>query len=241
MSKTGGPEVLGWKNFDPGQPGPGQVLLRQEAVGLNFIDAYHRSGLYPVAEFPAVPGMEGAGIVDAVGSGVTEVKPGDRVTYAGLPMGAYAEKRLIPAHRLVSLPKEISTIQAASMMLQGMTARYLIRGCYPVSAGDTVLVHAAAGGVGLILCQWARHLGATVIGTVGSDAKADLARANGCEFPVLYNTEDFAEKARDITGGKGGRGLRLRGPGHFHEISGLPETHGHDGVLRSVVGFGATP
>ena len=203
ISKTGGPQVLEWKNYEPGQPGPGQVLLAHEAVGLNFIDVYHRTGLYPVAELPFIPGLEGAGAVEAVGPGVTEVNVGDRVAYAGIPMGAYAEKRLIPAHRLVTLPEEISTIQAAAMMLQGMTARYLIRGCYPVSAGDTVLVHAAAGGVGLILCQWARHIGATVIGTVGSVEKAELARANGCEFPILYTHEDFSEKVKEITGDKG--------------------------------------
>lgn len=203
ISKTGGPEVLEWKDHDPGRPGPGEVLLRHDAVGLNFIDVYHRTGLYPVAESPFIPGLEGAGIVEAVGSGVTEVDVGDRVAYAGVPMGAYAEQRVMPAHRLVSLPEEIPTTQAAAMMLQGMTARYLIRGCYAVSAEETILVQAAAGGVGLILCQWARHIGAKVIGTVGSEEKAELARANGCEFPILYNHEDFPQKVKEITGGQG--------------------------------------
>jgi NADPH2:quinone reductase len=152
---------------------------------------------------PAIPGMEGAGTVEAVGEGVTEVAAGDRVAYAGLPPGAYAEARLIPAHRLVKVPDAISSQQAAAMMLQGMTARYLLRGCYDVKAGDTILIHAAAGGVGLIVCQWAHHLGATVIGTVGSEAKAELARAHGCDHAILYNEEDFAERTREITGGKG--------------------------------------
>ena len=203
MSKTGGPEVLEWKDYDPGVPGHGEVLLRHEAVGLNFIDVYHRTGLYPLPSLPAIPGMEGAGIVEAIGPGVTEVNISDRVSYAGLPPGAYAEKRIIPAHRLVILPDGISSAQAASMMLQGMTARYLIHGCYRVKSGDTILVHAAAGGVGLIACQWAKHLGAKVIGTVGSMEKAELARSNGCEFPILYNQEDFVQKVKGITQGRG--------------------------------------
>ena len=203
IHETGDPDVMRWEDVDPGTPGAGEVLLRHEAVGLNFIDVYHRKGLYPLPQLPATPGMEGAGIVEAVGGGVTEVAPGDRVAYAGLPVGAYAEKRRIPAHRLIRLPEGIPSIQAAAMMLQGMTARYLLRGCYPVKAGDTILIHAAAGGVGLIVCQWARHIGATVIGTVGSEAKADLARANGCDHAILYKTEDFPERVRDITGGRG--------------------------------------
>lgn len=203
IHKTGGPEVMCWEDVDPGTPEAGEVLLRHEAVGLNFIDVYHRAGLYPLPQLPAIPGMEGAGIVEAVGDGVTEVAVGDRVAYAGLPPGAYAEKRRIPAHRLIRLPDNISSTQAAAMMLQGMTARYLLRGCYPVKAGDTILIQAAAGGVGLIVCQWARHIGATVIGTVGSEEKADLARANGCDHPVLYKTENFAERVREITGGRG--------------------------------------
>jgi len=203
MYETGGPEVLRWEDFDPGQPEPGEVLLRHEAIGINFIDVYHRTGLYPLPALPATPGMEGAGIVEAVGKEVTEVAVGDRVAYAGLPPGAYAEVRLIPAHRLVKLPEGISIRQGASMMLQGMTARYLLHGCYAVKAGDIILLHAAAGGVGSIACQWAKHLGAMVIGTVGSPEKAELAVANGCDHPILYNKEDFVSKVNEITNGKG--------------------------------------
>ena len=174
MQQTGGPEVLQWQPFDPGPPQAGEAIVRHEAVGLNFIDVYHRTGLYPIGDLPAIPGMEGAGRVEAVGSGVSEVAEGDRVAYAGLPPGAYAERRRIPAHRLVKLPDAIPAPQAAAMMLQGMTARYLLKGCTTVRAGQTILLHAAAGGVGLIASQWARHLGATVIGTVGTEAKAEL-------------------------------------------------------------------
>jgi NADPH2:quinone reductase len=201
--ETGGTDVLRWEDFDPDPPAAGEVLVRHEAVGLNFIDVYHRTGTYPLPSLPAIPGMEGAGIVEAVGEGVTEVAAGDRVAYAGLPPGAYAETRLIPAHRLVKVPDAISAQQAAAMMLQGMTARYLLRGCYDVKASDTILIHAAAGGVGLIVCQWANHLGATVIGTVGSEAKAELARAHGCQHTILYNEEGFDERTREITSGKG--------------------------------------
>jgi NADPH2:quinone reductase len=199
----GGPEVLKWEDFDPGKPEAGEALVRHEAVGLNFIDVYHRTGLYPLPATPATLGLEGAGIVEQIGQGVTEVVVGDRVAYAGLPPGAYAEVRKIPAHRLVKLPEGISTHQGAAMMLQGMTARYLLRACYAVKNGDTVLIHAAAGGVGSIACQWAKHLGATVIGTVGSPEKAEIARSNGCDFPILYNDEDFAAKTKEITGGNG--------------------------------------
>jgi NADPH2:quinone reductase len=201
--ETGGPEVMRWEPFDPGAPGPGEARVRHEAVGLNFIDVYHRTGLYPLPSLPAVPGMEGAGIVEAIGEGVTEVSVGERVAYAGLPPGAYAQIRTIPAHRLVSLPESIAFEQAAGMMLQGMTARYLIRGCFRVSAGDTILIHAAAGGVGTLVCQWAKHLGATVIGTVGTPEKAELARANGCDYPLLYNSEDWVARTRELTGGRG--------------------------------------
>jgi len=203
IEKTGGPEVLRWVDYDPGSPKTGEVLLRQEAVGLNFIDVYHRSGLYPLPSLPAIIGMEGAGVVEAVGDGVTEVAVGDRVAYAGLPPGAYAEVRNIPAHRLVKLPDAISTRQAAAMMLQGMTARYLLHGCYPVKAGDRILVQAAAGGVGLILCQWAKHIGAQVIGTAGSPEKAALAKSHGCDHPILYRDEDFVSRVKEITQGKG--------------------------------------
>jgi NADPH2:quinone reductase len=201
--ETGGPAVMRWEDDDPGQPAAGEALVRHEAVGLNFIDIYHRTGTYPLPSLPAILGMEGAGTVGAVGEGVTEVAAGDRVAYAGLPPGAYAEARLIPAHRLVKVPDAISSQQAAAMMLQGMTARYLLRSCYNVKAGDTILIHAAAGGVGLIVCQWAHHLGATVIGTVGSEAKAELAGAHGCDHAILYNQENFVERTREITGGKG--------------------------------------
>ncbi len=201
--ETGGPEVMRWEDVDPGKPEPGEALVRHEAVGLNFIDVYHRTGLYPLPALPATPGMEGSGIVEAIGEGVAEVAVGDRVAYAGIPPGAYAEVRRIPAHRLVQLPEKISFQQGAAMMLQGMTARYLLRGCYDVKKGDTILIHAAAGGVGSIVCQWAKHLGATVIGTVGSPAKAELARAHGCDHPILYNDEDFTARTKEITGGNG--------------------------------------
>jgi NADPH2:quinone reductase len=203
ISQTGGPEVLRWVDYDPGQPGPGEVRLRHEAVGLNFIDVYHRTGLYPLPSLPAVPGMEGSGTVEAVGDGVTEVAAGDRVAYAGLPPGAYAQLRRIPADRLVKLPESITTHQAAAMMLQGMTARYLLRGCFDVKAGDTILIHAAAGGVGSIVCQWAKHLGATVIGTVGSEEKAATATANGCDYPILYTKEEFVVRVKEITNDRG--------------------------------------
>ncbi|MEN8781469.1 MAG: quinone oxidoreductase [Desulfobacterales bacterium] len=203
INQTGGPEVLRWVDYDPGQPGPGQVRLRHEAVGLNFIDVYHRTGLYPLPSLPAVPGMEGSGTVEAVGDGVTEVAAGDRVAYAGLPPGAYAQVRRIPADRLVILPESITTHQAAAMMLQGMTARYLLRGCFDVKAGDTILIHAAAGGVGSIVCQWAKHLGATVIGTVGSEEKAATATANGCDHPILYTREEFVARVKEITNDRG--------------------------------------
>jgi NADPH2:quinone reductase len=203
MHSFGGPEVLIWEQYEPVAPGPGEVLLRQEAVGLNFIDIYHRTGLYPLPSLPAIPGVEGAGVVEAVGAGVTEVAVGDRVAYAGMPPGAYAELRLIPAHRLVKLPDFIATRQAAAMMLQGMTARYLLHGCYPVRSGSRILIHAAAGGVGLIVSQWAKHLGAIVLGTVGSPEKAEIARAHGCDYPILYEREDLVSRVRSITTGRG--------------------------------------
>ena len=161
--ETGGPDLLRWEEYDPGQPAAGEALVRHEAVGLNFIDIYQRTGLYPLPSLPAVLGLEGAGIVEEIGEGVSEVAVGDRVAYAGIPPGAYAQERCIPAHRLVPLPDSIGTHQAAGMMLRGMTARYLLFGCYPVGAGSRILIHAAAGGVGTIVCQWARHLGAEVI------------------------------------------------------------------------------
>ncbi len=203
MHGTGGPEVLTREEYDPGRPESGEALIRHEAVGLNFIDVYHRTGLYPLPRLPAIPGMEGAGVVETVAEDVTGLEPGDRVAYAGMPPGAYAEKRRIPAHRLVKLPDAIDMHTAAAMMLQGMTARYLLKGCYPVSKDTVLLVHAAAGGVGTILCQWAKSLGATVIGTVGSGAKAELAAANGCDHPILYTDSGWVDSVREITGGRG--------------------------------------
>jgi len=202
IHETGGPEVLTWDELEIGDPGPGQVRLRQTAIGLNFIDAYHRSGLYALPQLPAVLGREAAGVVELVGRGVVGFRPGDRAAYA-LDAGAYAECRLIAADRLVPLPDDIDDRQAAGMMLKGLTAHYLLRRTYRVGYGDTILLHAAAGGVGLIACQWARHLGATVIGTVGSREKADLARAHGCHHTILYRDEDFVERVRELTDGRG--------------------------------------
>ena len=202
IHEAGGPEALRWEEVEVGDPGPGQVRLTQTAVGLNYIDVYHRTGLYPL-ELPCAVGLEAAGTVEAVGEGITELRPGDRVAYAAPPIGAYAEARLMPADRLVKLPDAISDVQAAAMMLQGMTVQYLIRRTHRVAKGETVLFHAAAGGVGLIACQWLRHLGATVIGTVGSEEKAELARAHGCTHTVNYRTEDFVAKVKEITDGAG--------------------------------------
>ena len=200
VHRTGGPEVLSWEEVEVGAPAPGQVRLRQQAVGLNYIDVYHRTGLYP-QDLPFTPGVEGAGVVDAVGEGVTTLLAGDRVAYAG-PIGGYAEQRLIDADRLVKLPDEIAFDQAAAMMLQGLTAHMLLRSVYKVKPGDTILIHAAAGGVGLIVCQWASALGATVIGTVGSDEKAELARTHGCHHPIVYTRQDFTAEVERITEGR---------------------------------------
>lgn len=199
---TGGPEVLSWERVEVPEPGPGEVLLAQTAVGLNFIDTYHRSGLYPLPSLPAVIGSEGAGRVEAVGPGVEEVAAGDRVAYCMAP-GAYAERRVVAAGRLVPLPAGIPDETAAAMMLKGLTAQYLLRSTFRVEPGMTVLVHAAAGGVGSILCQWARALGAAVIGTVGSGEKAERARALGCDHAIVYTEEDFVERVRERTGGRG--------------------------------------
>ena len=200
VHQTGGPEVLKWEEVEVGAPGPRQVKIRQDAAGLNFIDVYHRTGLYK-QQLPFTPGVEGAGIVEAVGPAVENVKTGDRVTYAS-QIGGYAEERLINADRLVKLPPEVSTEQAAAMMLQGLTARMLLRAIHRVQSGETILIHAAAGGVGLIVCQWAKTLGATVIGTVGSDEKAELARSHGCDHPIVYTRQDFATEVEKITNGK---------------------------------------
>jgi NADPH2:quinone reductase len=198
----GGPEVLQWEDVPQPAPGPGEALVRHAAVGLNYIDVYFRTGLYKPPALPAVIGMEASGTVEAVGEGVTNVAVGDRVAYATAPIGAYAQARSIKADRLVKLPDAIGFDQAAAMMLQGMTAEYLLRRTFPVQPGQTILVHAAAGGVGLIMCQWAKHLGCTVIGTVSSDAKAELAKAHGCDHPIVYTREDFAARVRDITDGR---------------------------------------
>lgn len=201
--ETGGPEVLRWEAVEIGEPGPGEVRLRHGAVGLNFIDTYHRSGLYPVAALPSGLGQEGAGVVEAVGEGVTELAPGDRVAYGTGPLGAYAERRIMPAEKLVKLPDSIDDRTAAAMMLQGLTVQYLIRRTHRVAKGETLLVHAAAGGVGLILTQWAKHLGAIVIGTAGSREKAEIARAHGCDHVILYREEAVPARVRALTGGAG--------------------------------------
>jgi NADPH2:quinone reductase len=198
--KTGGPEVLQLDDVQVGDPGDGQARVKNTAIGLNFIDTYHRSGLYPLP-LPSGIGSEAAGVVEAVGNGVTHVKPGDRVGYAGGPPGAYAEVRLVPANRLVKVPGGVSDKTVAAMMLKGLTVQYLIRRVYRVERGETVLFHAAAGGVGLIACQWLKALGATVIGTVGSDEKARIAKAHGCDHTIVYTRENFVERVKQITGG----------------------------------------
>ena len=203
IHQYGGPEMMRWEDVVVDDPGPGQLRIRQSAVGLNYIDIYHRIGLYPLPSLPWTLGMEGAGRVEAVGAGVTGFQVGDRVAYASPPVGAYAEVRLIAADRVVALPEAIDDRTAAAMMLQGMTAQYLLRRTYQVQPGDVILLHAAAGGVGLIVSQWARHLGATVIGTVGSDDKAELARAHGCQHVIVYTRENFVERVRELTDGQG--------------------------------------
>ncbi len=202
IHEHGGPEVLRWEDVEVGAPGPGQVRVKHSAIGLNYIDTYQRSGLYPL-QLPITLGMEGAGVVEELGQGVSGLAVGDRVAYAAPPPGAYTEVRLSPADRLVKLPDAIGDQQAAAMMLQGMTVQYLIRQTHRVQAGETVLFHAAAGGVGLIACQWLKHLGATVIGTVGSAEKAALAKAHGCTHTINYRDQDFVEKVKEITGGDG--------------------------------------
>jgi NADPH2:quinone reductase len=200
--KTGGPEVLVWEDVEVGDPGPGQIRLRHHAVGLNYLDTYQRSGLYPM-QLPSGCGNEGAGVVEAVGAGVSDLKAGDRVAYAGGAAGAYAEARLFPADRVVKIPDGIAFETAAAMMLKGMTVQYLVKRTFKVQPGMTVLWHAAAGGVGLIACQWLKALGVSVIGTVGSDEKAALVKAHGCEHAIVYTRENFVERVKAITGGKG--------------------------------------
>ena len=202
IHKQGGPEEMRWEEVDVGAPGTGQVRLKQTAVGLNYIDCYHRSGLYPL-EMPSGIGMEAAGVVEAVGDSVSDLAVGDRVAYAGPPPGSYAQARNIAAATVVKLPASIDDETAAAMMLQGMTTQYLIRSTHRVQAGETVLFHAAAGGVGLIACQWLKQLGATVIGTVGSDEKAELAKSHGCDHTIVYTRENFVDRVKEITDGAG--------------------------------------
>lgn len=219
FNSVGGPEVLSREPVDLPAPGPGEALVRHRAIGVNFIDTYHRTGLYPLP-LPSGLGLEAAGVVEAVGENVTDVAPGDRVAYAGGPVGAYSTARVMPADRLVPLPDDLDDATAAGMMLKGMTAEYLLRRTIPVQAGDTILVHAAAGGVGLMLCQWAKALGARVLGTVGNDEKAELARAYGCDVPILYSREDFLVRVRDETAGAG--------------VSVVYDSVGRDTFLRSL-------
>ncbi|WP_291826607.1 quinone oxidoreductase [Bosea sp. (in: a-proteobacteria)] len=201
IHKTGGPEVLQLEDITLPPPGPGELLVRNRAIGLNFIDTYFRTGLYPAPHLPFVPGNEAAGEVVSVGAGVTEFKPGDRVAYVAT-LGSYAEERIVAVNSTVALPEAVSFEAAASMMLKGMTAEYLLHRTYKVKPGDTILVHAAAGGTGLILCQWGKALGATVIGTVGSKEKGELAKAHGADHVILYREEDFVARVKEITGGK---------------------------------------
>ncbi|MDX1529023.1 MAG: quinone oxidoreductase [Gammaproteobacteria bacterium] len=203
IHKTGGPEVLKWEDVEVGKPGEGEIRVRHTAIGLNYIDVYFRTGLYPGPDLPFSLGLEAAGVVEAVGPGVKDLAEGDRIAYAAPPIGAYAEARVMPARKAVKIPDGIEDRQAAAMMLQGMTAEYLLRRCYPVKKGQTILFHAAAGGVGLIACQWAKHLGATVIGTVGSEEKAKLAKAHGCDHTILYDRENFVDRVKELTDGKG--------------------------------------
>ncbi len=202
FERAGGPEVLQWVDVEVGEPGPGEVRVKHHAVGLNFIDVYFRTGQYPL-QLPAGLGMEAAGVVTATGPGVSAFKPGDRVAYVARPPGAYAEERVLPVDPLVKLPDAVSFDDAASAMLKGLTAQYLLRRTYRIEPGQTILIHAAAGGVGLFVCQWAKALGATVIGTVGSDEKAELAKAHGCDHAIVYTRENFTERVKEITGGAG--------------------------------------
>ncbi|MGW0057976.1 quinone oxidoreductase [Nocardia sp. 852002-20019_SCH5090214] len=202
--ETGAPEVLRWERVEVGDPGPNEVRIRHRAVGLNFADTYFRTGLYP-APLPAGMGVEGAGVIEAVGPGVTDFAPGDRVTYTGSPLGAYSTERVMPAEHLIALPDGIGFDTAAAMTMRGLTAAYLLRRIHPLRPGDTVLLHAAAGGVGLIFTQWAKLLGITVIGTVSSDRKAEIARDHGCDHVIVYTREDVAERVRELTGGAGVR------------------------------------
>lgn len=210
VRETGGPEVLRLENITVGEPGEGEIRIRQTAIGVNFIDVYHRTGLYnkgagvsSIEDSSFIPGLEGVGHVEAIGPGVENLKVGDRVCYGNGPLGGYAEERVIPAESVVLVPPALKDEQVAGMMLRGMTAWFLVRALHELKAGETVLFHAAAGGVGLIFCQWAKHIGATVIGTVGSEEKAKIAQSAGCEHTILYKSEDWVAKVREITDGKG--------------------------------------
>ena len=203
IHKNGGPEELRYEEVEVGKPGPGEARVRHTAIGLNFTDIHHRTGRYPLPQFPHVIGMEAAGVVEEIGAGVTEVKVGDRVAYASDRPRAYAQATVMPIWRLVQLPDFIGDEIAAALILKGLTAQYLIRGAYQIKAGETILIHAAAGGVGLIMCQWARHLGVRVIGTVSTEAKAELARQNGCDHPILHTEEDVVARVRELSGGAG--------------------------------------
>ncbi|MER5468154.1 quinone oxidoreductase [Streptomyces sp. NPDC002685] len=202
FDETGGPEVLRWEEVVVGDPGPGEVRIRHHAVGLNFADTYFRSGLYP-ARLPAGLGVEAAGVVEAVGEGVTQFTEGDRVTYTGSPLGAYSTERVMPVDSLIKLPDGIAFETAAAMTMRGLTSAYLLRRIHPLKAGDTILLTAAAGGVGLIVCQWAKLLGLNVIGTVSTEEKAELARAHGCDHVIHYRSENVAERVRELTDGAG--------------------------------------
>lgn len=202
IHENGGPEVLRWEAVDVPDPGPGEAVIRQTASGLNFIDVYFRTGLYPAPSFPLTIGNEGVGVVEAVGDGVTEAAVGDRVAYC-MSLGSYAQRRIIASRFLVKIPDGITDEQAAAVMLKGCTVQYLVRRTHAVQPGETVLFHAAAGGTGLIACQWLKHLGATVIGTVGTREKADLAKAHGCDHPIVYTEESFVDRVKELTGGKG--------------------------------------
>jgi NADPH:quinone reductase len=203
IAKPGPPSVLRYEPYELAAPGPGEVLMRQTVIGLNYIDVQHRTGRYPLPEYPSPIGTEAAGVVEALGPGVEEISCGDRVAYSSLPIGAYADFRLMPAHRLVALPAGLSDATAAALMTKGLTAHYLLFTTFPVEEGQTILVHAAAGGVGLILCQWAKHLGATVIGTVGTEEKARIARAHGCDVAIVHGRQDLVDTVKRLTGGEG--------------------------------------
>ena len=238
IHEYGGPDVLKWEDVTVGAPDPGQVKVRQTAVGLNFIDIYHRTGHYPQPSLPFIPGSEAAGVVTAVGEGVRDLKVGRRVAYAG-PIGAYAEERLIAADRVVKIPDNVDDQTAAAIMLKGMTAQYLLRRIVKVGPETTLLFHAAAGGVGLIACQWAAALGATVIGTVGSSGKALIARAHGCGYVINTREEDFVAKVKDYTKGKGVDVVyELDWQGYVPGLARLPEAARALGQLRPVVGTG---